>query len=264
MTLMEKELAVLNLDKEEDECVQFAMEARPQRSLYDLCLVGCCLTTSVVHFPVMKSTMANLWHQLGGIQISNLGEKHYLFRFFYEVDVECVMSQTPWTFNSHFLLLHRLKDGEYLNLVLLVYVDFWVQVHDLPLGFFSNYVAQQLGDFIGFKEVECRWDVSLKAQPRRVSAMPSVWLREDNTGRNFGKKASKQEVGNNDRVISSFDTRHNLGFINYTLGFNLEGKKSQDIGKWVVLLSEGDKEDIDEDSEELPLENGRRDIGQTL
>ncbi|KAH1114870.1 hypothetical protein J1N35_008248 [Gossypium stocksii] len=49
--------------------------------------------------------MANLWHPLGGIQISDLGEKRYLFRFFHKVDVEHVMSGTPWTFNNHLLVL---------------------------------------------------------------------------------------------------------------------------------------------------------------
>ncbi|MBA0833960.1 hypothetical protein Goarm_006364 [Gossypium armourianum] len=88
MAIIENDLANLSLEEEEDEGMQFETEARPQKSPYDLCLVGCCLTTSVVHSTTTKNTMANLWHPLGGIQISNLGEKRYLFRFFYEVDVE--------------------------------------------------------------------------------------------------------------------------------------------------------------------------------
>ncbi|MBA0855408.1 hypothetical protein Goshw_013275 [Gossypium schwendimanii] len=131
MALMEKDLIDLSLNEEEDEGIQFETEAKPQKSLYDLCLVGCCLTASVVHFPALKNTMANLWHPLVGIQISDLREKRYLFRFFYEVDVERVISGTPWTFNNHLLLLHRL------------------QVHNFPPGYFSDYVAQQLGDFMG-------------------------------------------------------------------------------------------------------------------
>ncbi|MFQ6640794.1 hypothetical protein Gotur_014940 [Gossypium turneri] len=70
---MEKELAKLSFEEEEDEGLQFATEARPQRSIYEMCLVGCYLTTSIFDF----------------------GEKRYLFRFFYEVDVEGVMSGMP-------------------------------------------------------------------------------------------------------------------------------------------------------------------------
>ncbi|MBA0555813.1 hypothetical protein Golob_025968, partial [Gossypium lobatum] len=111
MALMEKDLIDLSHNEEEDEGIQFETEAKPQKSLYDLCLVGCCLTASVVHFPALKNTMANLWHPLVGIQISDLREKRYLFRFFYEVDVE--------------------------------------RVHNFPPVYFSDYVAQQLGDFMG-------------------------------------------------------------------------------------------------------------------
>ncbi|KAK5842158.1 hypothetical protein PVK06_004487 [Gossypium arboreum] len=88
MALVDNDLANLNLDEEEDEGLQFATEEGPQEPLYDLCLFGCVLTESVVNFLAMKNTMANLWHLLGGIQISKLGEKRYLFRFFYEVDLE--------------------------------------------------------------------------------------------------------------------------------------------------------------------------------
>ncbi|MBA0851197.1 hypothetical protein Goshw_015118 [Gossypium schwendimanii] len=85
---MEKNMAELCLDDEEEEVLQFGVEPIPQKSGYDLCLVRYCLTTSVVHFLAMKNTMADLWHPLGGIQISDLGEKRYLFHFFHEVDVE--------------------------------------------------------------------------------------------------------------------------------------------------------------------------------
>ncbi|MBA0844961.1 hypothetical protein Goarm_000045 [Gossypium armourianum] len=88
MALVDNDLANLSLDEEEDEGFQFAVEEGPQQPLYDLCLVGCALTASVVNFLAMKNTMTNLWHPLEGIQISELGEKRYLFRFFYEVDLE--------------------------------------------------------------------------------------------------------------------------------------------------------------------------------
>ncbi|MBA0707711.1 hypothetical protein Golax_019739, partial [Gossypium laxum] len=85
---MEKNMAELCLDDEEEEVLQFGVEPILQKSGYDLCLVRYCLTISVVHFLAMKNTMDNLWHPLGGIKISDLGEKRYLFHFFHEVDVE--------------------------------------------------------------------------------------------------------------------------------------------------------------------------------
>ncbi|MBA0727717.1 hypothetical protein Golax_000684 [Gossypium laxum] len=66
---MEKELEVLNIDdgEEEDEANLLLINPVLQKSAYEYCLVGCFLTSSVVHFTVMKTTMANLWHPLRGV-----------------------------------------------------------------------------------------------------------------------------------------------------------------------------------------------------
>ncbi|MBA0591728.1 hypothetical protein Gorai_008730, partial [Gossypium raimondii] len=61
----------------------------------------------------MRSTIANLWHFVNGVHISDLGEKPFLFlfRFFHEMDMERVASGAPWTFNNHLLMIHRLEEG---------------------------------------------------------------------------------------------------------------------------------------------------------
>ncbi|KAH1098557.1 hypothetical protein J1N35_015478 [Gossypium stocksii] len=52
--------------------------------------------------------MANIWHPLEGVQISDLGEKRFLFKFFNEVDIHRVITGAPWTFNNHLLIIHRI------------------------------------------------------------------------------------------------------------------------------------------------------------
>ncbi|MBA0877731.1 hypothetical protein Goshw_017466 [Gossypium schwendimanii] len=152
MALMEKELAELSLDEEEDKGLQFAFvvtlpisldEEEDKglqfafvvtlpKSMYDLCLIG-LLSHSKCH-----SLLGSEEHDDSSIRL-----------MWNQVDVERVMIETPWTFNNHLLLLHRLKEGEYPNLMPLVFSNFWVQVHELSQGFFSDHVAQQLGDFVG-------------------------------------------------------------------------------------------------------------------
>lgn len=56
---------------------------------------------------------------------------------------------SPWTFNNHLLLLHKLQLTEDPLIVPLIYTPFWVQIHDIPAGFFSERLAIQLGNFIG-------------------------------------------------------------------------------------------------------------------
>ncbi|MBA0755295.1 hypothetical protein Gogos_020745 [Gossypium gossypioides] len=70
---MEEELANLSLLDDEEEA--FQEEALVVERTYQFCLVGRCLTDSVVHFPSLRNTMADLWHPIGGICITDLGEK---------------------------------------------------------------------------------------------------------------------------------------------------------------------------------------------
>lgn len=75
---MEKEMAGLCIDDGEEEAWLIPMESGSKKFAYDFCLVNCFLTASVVHFPTMRNAMANLWHPLGGVQITDLGDRCYL------------------------------------------------------------------------------------------------------------------------------------------------------------------------------------------
>ncbi|MBA0829689.1 hypothetical protein Goarm_014279, partial [Gossypium armourianum] len=50
---------------------------------YEHYFVGTFLTSSIVNFQAMKSTLANVWHPIGGVSISDIGNERFLFRFYY-------------------------------------------------------------------------------------------------------------------------------------------------------------------------------------
>ncbi|MBA0576089.1 hypothetical protein Golob_025028 [Gossypium lobatum] len=108
---MEPKFAGLSLDEEEKEILQAQGDLDLVNNEESLSLVGCFLTASIIHYPAMKSTMANLWHSVRGVQIRDLGEKRYLFKFFHVVDMERVIKGALWTFNNHLLILHKLQGG---------------------------------------------------------------------------------------------------------------------------------------------------------
>ncbi|KAG8486545.1 hypothetical protein CXB51_020029 [Gossypium anomalum] len=72
---MELEFAGLTLDEEEGAVLQIQDDPNSIREEEVLNLVGCFLTASIIHFLAMKSTMANLWHPVRGVQIRDMGEK---------------------------------------------------------------------------------------------------------------------------------------------------------------------------------------------
>ncbi|MBA0567436.1 hypothetical protein Golob_012173 [Gossypium lobatum] len=97
----------------------------------------------------MRTTLANLWHPRRGVTITDMGEKRFLFQFYYEIDLDRFLDEIPWMFNNHLLLFHRLKEGDDPMALLLFWVDFWVQIHDLPMGLMPEMMARQFRNFLG-------------------------------------------------------------------------------------------------------------------
>lgn len=64
-----------------------------------------------------------------------------MFEFFHQKELERVLKGLL-TFNSHLLVFRRLEQGEDSVKVSLFYVSFWVQVHDLLMGLFSESMAR--------------------------------------------------------------------------------------------------------------------------
>ncbi|MBA0751815.1 hypothetical protein Gogos_000715 [Gossypium gossypioides] len=117
--------------------------------------------------------MADLWHRIGGIFILDLGEKRYLFQFFYEMEKNRVLKGIPSFFNNHLLLMHKNQPRENPLLVPLLSDEFWVQVHDLPPGLMSATMAHQFGSFLGtFLE----YDAIIPTRGVQIFMRIKVWL----------------------------------------------------------------------------------------
>ncbi|MBA0721942.1 hypothetical protein Golax_009437 [Gossypium laxum] len=77
---------------------------------------------------LVSTTLADVWHPIGGIMISDLSDGRFL-----------------------------LHDGDDPKTIPLNTVDFWVLVQEPPHGFTSEVVARQIGNFIGqFIEYDCK------------------------------------------------------------------------------------------------------------
>ena len=59
------------------------------------------------------------------------------------------MEGGPWIYDNMYILLHRLMPNKVATSVLLDSLDFWVQIHNLPIGSMSTRVGKQFSDFVG-------------------------------------------------------------------------------------------------------------------
>ncbi|MBA0862858.1 hypothetical protein Goshw_013770 [Gossypium schwendimanii] len=69
---MEDSIASLSLNDVEEESIHLGVESSNSETSYANCFVGTFLTSSVVHFQTMRSTLANVRHPIGGVSISDL------------------------------------------------------------------------------------------------------------------------------------------------------------------------------------------------
>ncbi|MBA0703148.1 hypothetical protein Goari_022666, partial [Gossypium aridum] len=111
---MEKGMEDLQIEDNKKEAWSIHEDGDPVSHKYEFYLVGYFLTASVINFQAMRNTMANIWHPLEGVMISNLVEKWFLFKFYHELDIGRVENGAHWTFNTHILVFHYLKKNEEL------------------------------------------------------------------------------------------------------------------------------------------------------
>ncbi|KAL8549913.1 hypothetical protein ACS0TY_008665 [Phlomoides rotata] len=146
-TMLEK--LSLSTDEFDELVLEPSVENLAAEETPEFCLVGHFLTDQPINFSLMKSRMASIWRPKKGLYVKDIGEGRYVFQFFHRMDVKRVEDGSPWSFGTYLLLLHRLEKGDHPLQVPLLWVNFWVHIYDLPLGFFSEKIGQQLGDFVG-------------------------------------------------------------------------------------------------------------------
>ncbi|MBA0855523.1 hypothetical protein Goshw_015018 [Gossypium schwendimanii] len=160
---MNEELAELNTeDREEEDALSLLIDPGLQKLAYEHCSVGYFLT-SIIHYQAMKNTMTNLWHLLGGVHISYLGVKRFLFKFFHEMDVERVSVDIQLgTFIGKFLEY----DSKQINCGVRSYLRIRVKIDHIEHNFEEDPIVNVEG----------------KKRPRIVLVVPNVSELADSVG----------------------------------------------------------------------------------
>ncbi|XP_031111763.1 uncharacterized protein LOC116015730 [Ipomoea triloba] len=112
-------------------------------------VVGRFLTKKFVKLEYMRQVMASVWKPVRGVTITELQPNLFLFVFFHITDMQYVLEEGPWSFENSTLICRQVKDGVLPGDVALDSVDMWVQIHDLPMGYTSDVILEQIGNFLG-------------------------------------------------------------------------------------------------------------------
>jgi hypothetical protein len=164
----------LNLDEEED--LNFVVEEdTDEQHDMNLCLVGRFVHDRPIRFNSMKVCLADVWRPVKSMAVKEASQGLYLFKFFHPLDMEEVLKGGPWTFDNFTLIIERLKIGVALHDIPLFHVNFWVQIHDVPIGMMIEKVGKGLANYIGeFVEYDKNNNTSFWRKYMRVKVRVDV------------------------------------------------------------------------------------------
>ena len=166
---IDQHMAGLGIEEEENEGFVLQEDIEEDVNRYELCLVGRLLTEKSINVRAMKSKIADIWKPAMGISIKELEHGIFLFQFFRKEDMQWVLKGGPWSFDNVMLVLNVVAPGEDPVKVSLMYLNIWIQIHDLPMGFMMESVGKQLGNFFGtFLEYDPKNNTSIWRDCMRV------------------------------------------------------------------------------------------------
>lgn len=110
-----------------------------------------------------------------GISIKDIKPGLFLFQFYHAEDLQWVRNGGPWSFDNALLVLNVIKPGEDPTKVSLFELEFWIQVYNLPVGYMSEAVGKQLGNFFGtFVEYDSKNNSSIWREYMRLKIRVDV------------------------------------------------------------------------------------------
>ena len=94
-------------------------------------------------------TFKPLWKADSGFTVSKEGSHTALFIFYNKEDVDRVLSSEPWSFDKYLVVLERYERQTPLEELKFDKASFWVQVHNIPIGYRNKSVTKHICEAIG-------------------------------------------------------------------------------------------------------------------
>ncbi|AES91031.2 DUF4283 domain protein [Medicago truncatula] len=132
--------------------------------------------------------MLRAWKPDKHVTITKFVVDRYLFQFHHKVDAARILDEGSWLYDNFHIVMDRIAPGVVPSFVPLNHINFWVQVHGLPLGFIQPKVGQGLGCFLGVVYSDIRkkcarsclnWNLIMVFETK--DPIPATMPRQNNT-----------------------------------------------------------------------------------
>uniref|UniRef100_A0A2N9GYK3 Reverse transcriptase domain-containing protein n=1 Tax=Fagus sylvatica TaxID=28930 RepID=A0A2N9GYK3_FAGSY len=106
-------------------------------------------TRRTINIEAVARTFKPLWQTKNNFSLQDVGDNMVLVEFEDRSDLERVLIGEPWSYDKYLIAFQRVGDGREVEDLLFNRVDFWVQIHNLPILCMKKSVAERLGRSIG-------------------------------------------------------------------------------------------------------------------
>lgn len=166
---IESRMGTIGIEDEENEAFVLDGDIDESANKYELCLVGHLLTEKSINVKAMKSKIADVWRPAMGLSIKEIGQNLFLFQFYRKEDLQWVLKGGPWSFDNAMVALERIEAGQNPASIKPNYINIWIQIHNLPVGYMLETVGKQLGNFFGeFLEYDVKNSTSIWRECMRI------------------------------------------------------------------------------------------------
>lgn len=84
-----------------------------------------------------------------GLSVKDLDQGLFLFQFYRKEDMQWVLKGGPWSFDNAMVALEKVEKGQNPASVKPCFLNIWIQLYNLPVGYMVETVGKQLGNFFG-------------------------------------------------------------------------------------------------------------------
>ena len=135
----------LSLNDKEDNVFDLSSDAQPDKPT----LVAKFYTRRVINVEAVARTFKPLWQTRKCFSIEDVGDYMALIEFEDAADMEHVLLGEPWLYDKYLIAFHRLSNGVTVENLPFHQVDFWIQLHNLPILSMKRKVAVAMDEYIG-------------------------------------------------------------------------------------------------------------------
>ncbi|KAL9425867.1 hypothetical protein AB3S75_032771 [Citrus x aurantiifolia] len=122
------------------------------QKMVDGCLLGNVLLAREINIVGLKAALQQVWRTLREVQIEEMRDNIFLFKFGTETDKRNILAGGPWHFDRALIVLVEPRGIGEINKQVFTHASFWIQKHNVPILCMNEETIKEIGGEIGTVE----------------------------------------------------------------------------------------------------------------